>query len=93
VALEWKIDVELDAQRGGTLVVTCPSCKSVHKKQFEQAHSGTEIECRCGLSYRIASDDLLGLQCSLDGLHDTVAALGRSYYCGFAGQHGVQALH
>lgn len=93
LAEEWEIDVELDEQRGGTLVLTCPKCHRAHRQRFGQSPAGTEIRCRCGLSYRIASDDLLTLQCDLNSLHDTVAALGRSFYQGFPSSPGARTLH
>ena len=93
MAREWNIDVELDEQRGGTLILTCPSCHRVHKKQFRQASAGTEIKCHCGLSYPIVGNGLVGLQGSLDGLQETVMALGRSFFHDLAFSADAGSLH
>ena len=74
---EPEIELDLDSQMNGILIITCPECKKKMKKKFKQIAPGNEASCQCGFTIKFSGDDLRRTQRSLDDLKRALKNFGK----------------
>ncbi len=74
---EPKIELDLDNNMNGILIITCPECKKKMKKKFRELSPGKEASCSCGFTVNFSGDDLRSTQRSLDDLKRTLKNFGK----------------
>ena len=77
MAKDLQVDLELDDNLNGTLVIACPECSRRHKRPLRHVAPGSEFRCSCGFSMTFRGDDLRRVQRELDNFKRTLQAFGK----------------
>ena len=70
--IEPKLDLELDDNLNGILVITCQQCGHVTKKSLSELKRGSDVKCKCDMLFHFTGDDLSGIQDSFNSLKKTL---------------------
>ena len=74
---EPKIELDVDDNLKGQLVITCPECHRKFKKPLQNIAPEQEESCSCGYTVKFGGDDVRELQKSLDSLKKTLSSFGK----------------
>jgi hypothetical protein len=73
-----EIDLEIDDNWNGTLVMTCPKCKAKTRRRISSLASGSKVRSSCGhTTFEMSGDDLRRVQRSLDDLKRDIDGFGK----------------
>lgn len=75
MAKDLQVDLEVDDNLNGTLVIACPECGRSHKRPLRHTAPGSQLRCSCGFSMTFSGDDLRSVQRELDRLKRSLQAL------------------
>jgi len=65
---EPEIDLEIDDNMNGILIIGCPECRRKSKTKLRNIKQGIEIKCTCGYTVSFADNELRKMQKSFDDL-------------------------
>lgn len=73
-----EVDLEIDDNWNGILVMRCPKCKRMTKRSLSALAPGTKVDSSCGhTTFKMSGDDFRRVQRSLDDSKRTIESLGR----------------
>ena len=74
---EPNIELDIDNNLNGILIITCPECRRKMKKKLRELSPNKEISCSCGFTVNFTGDDLRSTQRSLNDLKRTLNNFGK----------------
>ena len=70
------IELEVDDNLNGILLITCPGCQNIIKQKLKDLDPGSAVTCTCKTSFNISDDGFRSAQRSLDDFKKTLRKLG-----------------
>lgn len=76
----FKVELDIDDDLNGYLLVTCPACGKQGRHAFADLKDGDVIGCECGeLALTIGNETLVNTQAGLDSLASSFDQLRKSF--------------